>query len=148
MCIRDSLWNDTRTEKQCADLEAAAPEIRSIAGRKPTPGVTAVKLTWLRDNEPDIFRKTSHVLLPKDYIRLQLSGDKASDMADSSGTMWMDVARREWSEALLSATGMRRQQMPALYEGTEVTGSLRPALASRWGIALSLIHLSEPTRPS
>lgn len=81
------LWNDTRTEKQCADLEAAAPEIRSIAGRKPTPGVTAVKLTWLRDNEPDIFRKTSHVLLPKDYIRLQLSGDKASDMADSSGTM-------------------------------------------------------------
>ena len=129
------LWNDTRTEKQCADLEAAAPEIRSIAGRKPTPGVTAVKLTWLRDNEPDIFRKTSHVLLPKDYIRLQLSGDKASDMADSSGTMWMDVARREWSEALLSATGMRRQQMPALYEGTEVTGSLRPALASRWGIA-------------
>lgn len=128
------LWNDTRTEKQCADLEVRAPDVRSIAGRKPTPGVTATKLAWLRDNEPDVFDKVAHVLLPKDYIRLMLSGDKASDMADSSGTMWMDVAARAWSDTLLDATDMRRSQMPTLYEGTEATGLLRGQLADRWGI--------------
>ena len=129
------LWNDTRTEKQCLELEQRAPDVRRIAGRKPTMGVTAVKLAWLEENEPDIFRKTRHVLLPKDYIRLQLSGDKASDMADSSGTLWMDVARRDWSDDLLAATNMQRSQMPRLHEGTDVTGRLKPALAARWGIA-------------
>ncbi|MDO9417602.1 xylulokinase [Pararhizobium sp.] len=128
------LWNDTRTEKQCADLEARAPDVRRIAGRKPTPGVTATKLAWLRDNEPAVFDQVAHVLLPKDYIRLLLSGDKASDMADSSGTMWMDVAARDWSDTLLDATGMQRLQMPKLHEGTEATGLLRGQLADRWGI--------------
>ena len=133
------LWNDTRTGKQCAELEQRAPEVRRIAGRKPTLGVTAVKLAWLKEHEPDVFRKTRCVLLPKDYVRLQLSGDKASDMADSSGTMWMDVARRAWSDELLAATSMQRIQMPSLYEGTEVTGQLRPELASRWGITAPVV---------
>ena len=128
------LWNDTRSERQCADLTKRVPDIVDIACRRPTPGVTASKLAWLRDHEPDVFRKTVKVLLPKDYVRLKLSGDKASDMADSSGTMWMNVARREWSETLLAATDMRRDQMPSLHEGTEVTGQLRRELASRWGI--------------
>ena len=125
------LWNDTRTERQCVELAARVPDIAAIACRKPTPGVTASKLAWLRDNEPDVFRRTCKVLLPKDYIRLMLSGGMASDMADSSGTMWMDVGRREWSDTLLEATGMRRAQMPDLYEGTEVTGTLRRELAQR-----------------
>jgi len=129
------LWNDTRTERQCADLEMRVPDVRSIAGRKPTPGVTATKLAWIRDNEPEVFRQVEHVLLPKDYIRLQLSGDKASDMADSSGTMWMNVAARDWSDRLLDATNMQRRQMPRLYEGTEATGQLRRELADRWGIS-------------
>lgn len=128
------LWNDTRTERQCVELAARVPDIAAIACRKPTPGVTASKLAWLRDNEPDVFRRTCKVLLPKDYIRLMLSGGMASDMADSSGTMWMDVGRRAWSDRLLEATGMRRAQMPDLYEGTEVTGNLRRELAGRWGI--------------
>ena len=129
------LWNDTRTERQCTELEALAPDVRRIAGRKPTPGVTAVKLLWLREHEPDVFAKTKHVLLPKDYVRLMLSGDKASDMADSSGTMWMDIATRDWSDALLDATGMQRAQMPRLHEGTEVTGKIRATLAARWGMS-------------
>lgn len=129
------LWNDTRTEKQCAELEARVPDIRRIAGRRPTPGVTASKLAWLRDNEPESFRRTRTVLLPKDYVRLRLSGDKASDMADASGTMWLDIAARGWSDTLLAATDMDRSQMPRLHEGIDPTGTIRPELAQRWGIA-------------
>lgn len=129
------LWNDTRTEQQCLELEQREPKLRSIAGRKPTPGVTAVKLMWLKQHEPGVFAKVKHVLLPKDFIRLMLTGDKASDMADSSGTMWMDISKREWSSALLAASGMEQSQMPKLYEGTEVTGRLRAELASRWGMS-------------
>ena len=90
------LWNDTRTEKQCAELERLEPNVRRIAGRMPTPGVTAVKLLWLREHERAVYDATKSVLLPKDYVRLMLSGEKASDMADSSGTMWMDIATRDW----------------------------------------------------
>lgn len=133
------LWNDTRTEKQCAELERLEPGVRKIAGRMPTPGVTAVKLLWLREHERAIYDATKCVLLPKDYVRLMLSGEKASDMADSSGTMWMDIATRDWSEELLSATGMQRSQLPRLHEGTEVTGKLRSELAARWGMAGNVV---------
>lgn len=133
------LWNDTRTEKQCADLEVLAPDVRRIAGRKPTPGVTAVKLLWLKEHEPSLFDRIQSVLLPKDYIRLMLSGEKASDMADSSGTMWMDIAKRDWSKTLLDATHMQASQMPRLHEGTEVTGTIRPDLAARWGMPKSVV---------
>jgi len=133
------LWNDTRTEKQCADFEVLAPAVRKIAGRMPTPGVTAVKLLWLKEHERAVYDKVKHVLLPKDYVRLMLSGDKASDMADSSGTMWMDLATRDWSDTLLGATGMQRSQMPRLHEGTEVTGKLRHELATRWGMGSDVV---------
>jgi xylulokinase len=133
------LWNDTRTEKQCIALEQREPKLRAIAGRKATPGVTAVKLLWLKEHEPKLFAKVKQVLLPKDYIRLMLSGDKASDMADSSGTMWMDISKREWSGELLAASDMDRAQMPRLYEGTEVTGRLRGELAARWGMSPSVV---------
>jgi xylulokinase len=105
----------------------------------PTPGVTAVKLLWLREHERAIYDATTSVLLPKDYVRLMLSGEKASDMADSSGTMWMDIATRDWSEDLLSATGMQRSQMPRLHEGTDVTGKLRGELAARWGMSANVV---------
>lgn len=133
------LWNDTRTEKQCADFERLVPGLRRIAGRKPTPGVTAVKLLWLKEHEPSVYDKVKHVLLPKDFVRLMLSGDKASDKADSSGTLWMDITTRDWSEELLSATGMQRSQMPRLHEGTEATGILRKDLAARWGMGGAVV---------
>lgn len=129
------LWNDTRTHPQCAELEAAAPDLRDIVFRKPTPGITATKLLWLRQHETAIFDRIETVMLPKDYVRLCLSGERATDLADASGTMWVDLRSRDWSDKLLAATGLSRAQMPSLHEGTAVTGRLRPALAERWGMA-------------
>lgn len=129
------LWNDTRSGAECDDLMREIPELVSYVGRKPTPGVTASKIMWLRKHEPDTYRAIRKVLLPKDYIRLRLSGEKASDLADASGTMWVDLAARGWSDRVLNASGLDRSHMPDLIEGTEVSGRLRPEYAQRWGMA-------------
>lgn len=129
------LWNDTRSGQECRELEAREPELRKLAGRRPTPGVTAPKLLWLRRHEPRVFERIRTVLLPKDYIRLKLTGEKASDMADASGTFWMEVARRDWSDRLLAASDLDRDRMPRLVEGTEPSGVLRASLAERWGMS-------------
>lgn len=131
------LWNDTRATAECRQLEEREPALRRIALRRATPGVTAPKLAWVRRHEPELFKRIDTVLLPKDYVRLRLTGVKASDKADSSGTLWMDVARRAWSERLLAATDLTISHMPSLFEGTEPTGSLLPALAARWGMVCS-----------
>jgi xylulokinase len=128
------LWNDGRSFAECAELEAAVPQLRRIAGNIAMPGFTAPKLAWLRKHEPEVFAQVRTVLLPKDYVRLCLSGDKASDMSDSAGTLWLDVARRDWSDELLAATGLSRAQMPRLHEGTEATGNLSAEVAARWGM--------------
>ncbi|HAB24649.1 MAG TPA: xylulokinase, partial [Pantoea sp.] len=98
------------------------------------PGFTAPKLLWVRQHEPDIFQRVAKVLLPKDYLRWRLSGDFASDMSDAAGTMWLDVARRDWSDLMLDACGLTRDQMPRLFEGNVVTGSLSGEIAARWGM--------------
>lgn len=131
------LWNDTRSGRECRELEQREPDLRRIAGRRATPGVTAPKLAWLRRHEPGVFDRIRTVLLPKDYVRLKLTGEKVSDMADASGTLWMDVGRREWSDRLLAANDLDRRQMPRLVEGTEPSGRLRTALAARWGMTLA-----------
>ena len=128
------LWNDGRSFAECAELEAAEPESRRIAGNLAMPGFTAPKLLWLRRHEPEIFACIATVLLPKDYVRLCMTGEKASDMADSAGTLWLDVAARDWSEAMLVATGLTRAQMPRLAEGCAEAGRLRPDVAARWGM--------------
>lgn len=128
------LWNDTRSATECLEMEVREPGLRQIAGRRATPGVTAPKLAWLYKHEPDNFRKTKAVLLPKDYVRLNLIGDKVSDMADASGTLWLDVSQRDWSDKLLTSTHMDRSYMPRLVEGTEISGTLRKTLAQRWGM--------------
>ena len=128
------LWNDGRSAAQCAALEASEPALRMIAGNLAMPGFTAPKLLWLREHENALFRDTACVLLPKDWIRLHLCGDAVSDMSDASGTLWLDVGARDWSDALLAATGLSRTQMPRLVEGCAVAGELRPALAARWGL--------------
>lgn len=129
------LWNDGRSAKQCRDLEERLPDLRKIAGNIAMAGFTAPKLAWVRQNEPKIFDRVAKVLLPKDYVRLKLTGDHASDMSDSAGTLWMDVARRDWSDELLAITGLSRANMPKLFEGTEPTGTLRPELARSWRMA-------------
>lgn len=128
------LWNDTRSTAECDRLMDSVPDLIDLVGRNPTPGVTATKLLWLREHEPDTFAATKTVLLPKDYVRLKLSGDKASDRADSSGTMWLDLQTRNWSQRMLDVTGLDLSHMPELFEGTDATGRMRPELAARWGM--------------
>ncbi|MES2302889.1 MAG: xylulokinase [Pseudomonadota bacterium] len=129
------LWNDGRSFAECTELEAAKPQTRAITGNIAMPGFTAPKLAWVRKAEPDVFAKVRTVLLPKDYVRLCLTGDKASDMADSAGTLWLDVAARDWSEAMLEVTGLSRAHMPQLFEGSAATGVLSAEVAARWGMA-------------
>jgi xylulokinase len=128
------LWNDGRSGPQCIALEAALPALHAIAGNLAMPGFTAPKLLWVREHEPQLFAKTARVLLPKDWLRLQLSGEYASDMSDASGTLWLDVGARRWSDELLAGCGLTRAHMPRLLEGSEVSGQLRPMLAQRWGL--------------
>ncbi|MDE2434967.1 MAG: xylulokinase [Sphingomonadales bacterium] len=128
------LWNDGRAFAECADLEAAVPDLRQIAGNIAMPGFTAPKLAWVRRQEPAVFKAIRSVLLPKDYVRLCLTGEKASDLSDSAGTLWLDVARRDWSDELLAATGLTREQMPRLLEGTAISGAQRADVAARWGM--------------
>lgn len=130
------LWNDGRSAKQCADLERAEPKFLSLGGNRVMPGFTAPKVQWVRENEPDIFAKTTKVLLPKDYVRLMLTGEHVGDMSDSAGTLWLDVARRDWSDELLAATGLTRAHMPRLVEGSEASGQLLPKHCQRWGITI------------
>jgi len=127
------LWNDGRSARQCEDLEAEEPQFLTLGGNRVMPGFTAPKLQWVRENEPEIFERTKKVLLPKDYVRLKLTGEHAGDMSDSAGTLWLDVARRDWSDDLLAATGLTRDHMPRLVEGSEASGSVRAALCARWG---------------
>jgi xylulokinase len=128
------LWNDGRSSQQCAELEAAVPNMTQITGNRAMPGFTAPKLLWVRAHEPKVFAATAKVLLPKDYVRLRMTGATASDMSDSAGTLWLDVAKRRWSDAMLSSTGLDTAHMPALYEGNELTGELRAELAEAWGM--------------
>ena len=100
------------------------------------PGFTAPKARWMAQHEPELFSQIETILLPKDYIRFLLTGDKVSDMSDAAGTLWLDVAGRDWSETLLAATGLNTAQMPRLIEGSEVSGNLRADIAKRWGISV------------
>ncbi|WEX11796.1 xylulokinase [Chelativorans sp. AA-79] len=132
------LWNDTRSHKEAADLDAD-PRFRRITGNIVFPGFTAPKLNWVRNNEPDIFARTARVLLPKDYLRLWLTGEHISEMSDAAGTAWLDVENRRWSAELLAATSLEESQMPRLVEGTERAGTLRAELAGRWGIGHGVV---------
>ncbi|MEO7383712.1 MAG: xylulokinase [Novosphingobium sp.] len=129
------LWNDGRSAAECAALECEVADLTRITGNRAMPGFTAPKLAWVRRHETDIFAATKMVLLPKDYVRLRMTGDAASDMSDSAGTLWLDVAARDWSDSMLAATGLDRTNMPTLFEGNAITGQLRAELATAWGMA-------------
>jgi len=128
------LWNDGRSGAECAELEAAEPRARAITANGAQAGFTAPKLLWVRRHEPEIFAAVKTVLLPKDYVRLRMTGVKASDMSDAAGTLWLDVGARRWSPEMLAATGLNESHMPELFEGTEPTGLLLPDVAAEWGM--------------
>lgn len=133
------LWNDGRSSKECVLLEARAPRSRQITGNLAMPGFTAPKLLWLREHEPDTFNRTQCVLLPKDWLRLQLCGEAVSDMSDASGTLWLDVGARGWSDEMLSACGLHLSHMPRLIEGSDVSGQLLPTIAREWGLSPTVV---------
>lgn len=126
------LWNDGRSFAECEELEQLVPNSREITGNLMMPGFTAPKLRWVDKHLPDIAEKVSKVLLPKDYLRLLMSGEYASDMSDASGTMWLDVGKRDWNKPLLNACGLDIENMPKLFEGNQITGYLRLTLAEQW----------------
>jgi xylulokinase len=128
------LWNDGRSEAECAELEKREPRSRAITGNIAMPGFTAPKLLWVKHHEPDVFAKVKTVLLPKDYVRLKLTGEKAGDMSDNAGTLWLDVGKRAWSDAMLEATDLSRENMPKAVEGTAPTGKLTAAVAKELGV--------------
>ncbi len=116
--------------------------IRCFAGLLATsfsPGFTAPKLMWVRRHEPRIWEKVARVLLPKDYLRLWLTGEHVAEMSDAAGTSWLDTGKRDWSDDCLAATGLTRAHMPRLVEGSAVSGKLRDALSSRWGLPKGVV---------
>jgi xylulokinase len=128
------LWNDGRSGDACVALEAAVAGLHDITGNRAMPGFTAPKLWWLREHEPAVFHRVRSVLLPKDWLRLGLTGEKVSEMSDASGTLWLDVGHRRWSREVLAACGLAPEHMPRLVEGSEVSAHLLPTLAARWGL--------------
>ncbi|TXR48013.1 xylulokinase [Phyllobacterium endophyticum] len=132
------LWNDTRSHKEAAELDAD-PKFRALSGNIVFPGFTAPKVVWVRNHEPEIFAKLRRVLLPKDYLRLWLTGEHVSEMSDAAGTSWLDVGKRAWSTDLLAATGLDAGNMPSLVEGTELSGTLKADLASQWGMGSHVV---------
>jgi xylulokinase len=133
------LWNDTRAALECAQMMAELPALPQIAGSLAMPGFTAPKLRWLATHEPAIFAQIAKVLLPKDYVRLQLTGEHVTDMSDASGTMWLDIEKRAWSPALLELTGLKVAQMPRLVEGHEASGVLSTQAAKTLGLPPGIV---------
>lgn len=132
------LWNDNRSALEAAALDAD-PRFRALSGNIVFPGFTAPKLVWMARHEPEAFARTARVLLPKDYLRLWLTGEHISEMSDAAGTSWLDTGARDWSDALLAASGMSRAQMPALVEGSAPGGRLRDTLAVELGLPAGIV---------
>jgi len=128
------LWNDTRSTAECTLFTERLPEIDTITGNLAMPGFTAPKLLWVRKHEPEIFARTAKVLLPKAWLRYRMTGEMIEDMSDASGSLWLDVGHRKWSEAALEATYLTPEHMPRLCEGSDAAGRLKPELAQRWGM--------------
>jgi xylulokinase len=133
------LWNDGRSHAECVALERRCPSLHTIAGNLAMPGFTAPKLLWVARHEPKIFARVAKVLLPKAYVRYRLTGEMVEDMSDAAGTLWLDVGLRRWSPLLLHATGLDLHHMPRLVEGSDVSATLAPDYAQRWGMTRDVV---------
>ena len=130
------LWNDQRTEAQCREIteRVGADRLIALAGNPAMTGFQAPKLLWLREREPVNFKRVAHVLLPKDFIRLRLCGEYATDASDAAGTLLLDLKRRDWAKEILDALELPAEWLPRVYEGPDVTGHLRPEVAAELGL--------------
>jgi xylulokinase len=130
------LWNDQRTERQCAEISrrVGAERLLELTGNAPVTGLTAPKLLWVQEHEPEIYERIAHVLLPKDYVRYRLTGEFASDVADASGTLLLDLGRRSWSGEVCRSLGVPLEWLPRLHEGPAVSGELAADVATALGL--------------
>lgn len=133
------LWNDGRSGEEGRELAARVPDFLARASNLPMAGFTATKLVWVKKFEPEIFAQIDKVVLPKDYIRFRLSGIIAMDMSDAGGTLWHNIAKRDWDDVLIEATGLTRAQMPKLVEGSDASAELSSGLQREWGISQSVV---------
>ena len=130
------LWNDQRTQIECDEIRSRIGRTRliSVTGNDALTGFTAPKILWVRNNEPRVFDKTEHILLPKDYVRYRLTGEYATDKAGGSGTILFNLADRDWSTEIVDDLGIPREWLPRTYEGTEITGTLTAGASAATGI--------------
>ncbi|KTC24097.1 xylulose kinase [Pseudomonas marginalis ICMP 9505] len=130
------LWDDSRA---AACAEQLGPGFAEVTGSLPMAGLTAPKLLWLQQHAPEVFEAIDCVLSPKDYLRLRLSGERISEMSDAAGTLWLDVAQRQWFAPMLHATGLVLAQMPRLVEGGEASACVTAAMAAQLGLAPGVV---------
>jgi xylulokinase len=132
------IWCDQRTEKQSRDLSEkfGTDRLIQLTCNPPLTNFTLTKLLWVRENEPQLWARVRHIMLPKDYVRFRLTGDRAIDLADASGTLLLDVAKRAWSAEVLSGTGIEKSFLPALYESPDVCGKLNAEGAAATGLQI------------
>jgi xylulokinase len=130
------LWNDQRTAHACEEIREAVgfERLVEVTGNDAVTGLTAPKLVWVRDHEPDVWARAAHVLLPKDYVRLELTGEHALDKADGAGTLLFDLAARDWSDEILAALRIPREWLPPTHEGPVVTGLVTARAAAATGL--------------
>ena len=131
------LWNDQRTGPQCAEITdrvGGLGRLLELTGNPVLPGFTAPKILWVQQNEPTVYERVAHILLPKDYVRYCLTGEYATEVSDASGTSLLDVARRRWSEAMLDAVEVRAEWLPRCEESPVVSGAISPAAAQATGL--------------
>jgi xylulokinase len=134
------LWNDQRTAAECVEIErrVGAKRLREIAGNPALTGFQAPKVLWLRNHEPDAYARVEHLLLPKDFIRLRLTGARATDASDAAGTLLLDLAARDWSDEILGALEIPHRWLPQVFEGPEVTGRISAEAAAATGLEQGL----------
>lgn len=136
------LWNDGRAKEECEQINTQIPQAETITGNCIMPGFTAPKALWLSHHEPEQFKRIAKVLLPKDYLRLKITGNYATDVSDAAGTVWLNTQKRQWSSDMLAACHLNETHMPKLFEGPEVTGTVLPDVALKWGIDKSTVVIA------
>ncbi len=129
------LWNDSRAAAEAAELAATVSDMTWLGGVLPMAGLTAPKALWMKRHEPEFFARAACFLLPKDYVRLHLTGQRLTDVSDAAGTLWLDQAARAWSPALIAASGLRPDQLPPIVEGPAAAGHLLAEVASTWNLS-------------
>jgi xylulokinase len=134
------LWSDQRTASQCEAIteKVGAKRLVAITGNPAITGFQAPKILWLREHEPEAYARVRRVLLPKDYVRLRLTGEYATDVSDASGTLLLDLRRRTWSEEVLEALEIPRSWLPAAQEGPDVSGMISASAATATGLPAGL----------